>query len=101
MFLCTSSSRSSNRPTVRNLLVAYLSRLGKNSGKVLPQYFPMERLAGKVTGSLHKYNFTCYNCISNITICGRTVEEDYPPKVVTQWFSSAFKIQKIFTYCGH
>ena len=65
---------------------------GKNSGKVLPQYF------GEITSSLHKsnlacyncingitstadeYNFTSYNCISNIIICGRSVEEDYPRK---------------------
>ena len=55
---------------------------------------PMEGLAGKITSSLHESNFACYingitssadeyrftfyNCISNITICGRTVEEDYP-----------------------
>ena len=56
----------------------------------------MEGLAGKITSSLHESNFACYNyinaitstaheynftscnCISNITICGRTVEEDYP-----------------------
>ena len=60
----------------------------------------MEGLAGKITSSLHKsnfacyngvnsitstadeYNFTSYNCISNITICGRTVEEDYPSLTV-------------------
>ena len=70
------------------------SPVGKNSGKVLPQYF--EGLAGKITSSLHESNFACYNCIngitstayqynltyynciSNVTICGRTVEEDYP-----------------------
>ena len=56
----------------------------------------MEGLAGKITSTLHESNFACYNCvngmtstadeynvtsyncISNITICGRTVEEDYP-----------------------
>ena len=25
---------------------------------------------------------TSYNCISNITICGRTVEEDYPISIL-------------------
>ena len=57
---------------------------------------PMEVLADKITNSLHEsnfacyncingitstadeYNFTSYNCIINTTICGRTVEEDYP-----------------------
>jgi len=52
---------------------------------------PMDGLAGKITSSLHEshfacyklqsadeYSFTSYNCISNITISGRTVEEDYP-----------------------
>jgi len=56
----------------------------------------MKGLAGKITSSLHEsnfasynctngttstadeYNFTSYNYISNITICGTTVEEDYP-----------------------
>ena len=51
---------------------------------------PMERLAGKITSSLHESNFACYNCINGITstadeykftsynikICGRTVEEE-------------------------
>ena len=54
----------------------------------------MEGLAGKITilhesnfacfncingiiSTADEYNFTSYNCISNITICGRTVEEDY------------------------
>ena len=31
-----------------------------------------------ITSTADEYNFTSYNCISNITICGRTVEEDYP-----------------------
>ena len=56
----------------------------------------MEGLAGKITSSLHESEFACYNCIngitstadeysftsynrlSNITICGKSVEEDYP-----------------------
>ena len=44
----------------------------------------MEWLAGKITSSLHESNFACYNCTSNITICGRTVEEGYP-RVRLRW----------------
>ena len=42
---------------------------GKNSVKVLPQYFAYGRvrLAGKITSSLHESNFVCYNCINSIT----------------------------------
>ena len=75
-------------------VVYSVSQRGKNSVNILP----MERLAVKITSSLHEsnfacydcingitstadeYNFTSYNCISNITICGRTVEEDYPTR---------------------
>ena len=28
---------------------------------------PMEGLAGKISSSLHEYNFACYNCINGIT----------------------------------
>ena len=64
---------------------------GKNSGKVLPQYFAYARVSSLhesnfacyncingITSTADEYNFTSYNCIINITICGRTVEEDYP-----------------------
>ena len=30
-----------------------------------------------IASTADEYNFTFYNCISNITMCGRTVEEDY------------------------
>ena len=40
---------------------------------------PMEGLAGKITNSLHESIFACYNCISNITICGGPQKKtDYP-----------------------
>ena len=69
----------------------------KNPERSSHNILPMEGLAGKITSSIHESNFVCYSitssasednfmsyiCISNITICGRTVEEDYlrlPPK---------------------
>ena len=73
-----------------------LKRQRKNSVKVLPQYFAYGRVSWQdnyslhesnfacyicingITGTADEYNFTSYNCISKITICGRTVEEDYP-----------------------
>ena len=53
-----------------------LERVPERSSHII---LPMEGLAGKISliSSLHESNFACYKCISNITICGRTVEIDY------------------------
>ena len=44
-----------------------LAEMGNNSVKILPQYFAYGRVADKITSSLHKSNFVCYNCINGIT----------------------------------
>ena len=41
---------------------------GKNSRKVLPQYFAYGSVSWQETSSLYESNFACYNCINGIII---------------------------------
>ena len=45
--------------------LALLERIPERSSHNI---LPMKGLAGKITSSLHEYNFACYNCINAITI---------------------------------
>ena len=51
---------------------------GKITSSLHESYFACYNCINCITSTTDEYNFTSYNCISNITICGRTVEEDYP-----------------------
>ena len=39
---------------------------------------PILHVINGITSTADEYNVTSYNCIGNITICWKTVEEDYP-----------------------
>ena len=72
----TSSLLSSIATFFRAWREKNLERIPERSSHII---LLMEGLVGKIglTSSLHESNFACYNCISNITICGRTIEKDY------------------------
>jgi len=51
---------------------------GKITSSLYESKFVCYNCKNAITGTADEYNFTSYSCISNITICGRIVEEDYP-----------------------